>query len=235
MLRPVQAQAKRADRSTGNTPLGVDSPLPGLRSLVTEGLAALSIPPPPPSALEALVALAALVEAWGRRLNLSGHRTAETVVRRLILDAAALDASLPGEIRSLADVGSGAGFPGLPLAILHPERTVRLIEARERRHHFQRMVVRTLGLGNVETFHGRAESLAPRPGDAAIAQGAARPPQAVALLLPWVRPGGWLIIPGSTRAPRVGNPPGVESQGIVRYRVPLGGIGRSFWLGRRQP
>ncbi|HKE10375.1 MAG TPA: 16S rRNA (guanine(527)-N(7))-methyltransferase RsmG [Myxococcota bacterium] len=197
-------------------------------------MAALSVSPPPASALEALAELALLVEAWGRRLNLSGHRTAEAVVRRLILDAAALDASLPERIGTLADVGSGAGFPGLPLAILHPERTVRLIEARERRHHFQRMAVRILGLKNVETFHGRAESLAPRPGDAGIAQGAARPPQAAALLLPWVRPGGWLIIPGSTRAPRLGDQPGVESQGIVRYRVP-GGLARSFWLGKRQP
>ena len=156
------------------------------------------------------------------------------MVRRLILDAAALDASLPWEIGTLADVGSGAGFPGLPLAILHPERTVRLVEARERRHHFQRMAVRALGLGNVETYHGRAESLAPCPGDAAIAQGAARPPCAAALLLPWVRPEGWLIVPGSSRAPRVGEPPGVGSQGIVRYQVPLGGAARSFWWGRRQ-
>jgi 16S rRNA (guanine527-N7)-methyltransferase len=195
----------------------------------------LPVPAPPACAVAALAELAALVEDWGRRLNLSGHRTAESVVRSLILDAAALDAFAPREIGSLADVGSGAGFPGLPLAILHPERTVRLIEARERRHHFQRMVVRTLGLENVETLHGRAESLPPSLSDAAIAQGAAPPPRAVALLLPWVRPGGWLIVPGGSRSPRVGDPRGVQSHGTVHYRVPLGGATRSFWMGRKPP
>ncbi|HME72631.1 MAG TPA: RsmG family class I SAM-dependent methyltransferase [Myxococcota bacterium] len=193
----------------------------------------MSLPVHPGSALETLAELATLVEEWARRINLTGHRTAESVVRRLILDAAALDAAAPADIGSLVDVGSGAGFPGLPLAILHPERKILLVESRERRHHFQRMAIRELGLANAEARHGRAESLCPSPHDAAIAQAAAAPPEAASLLLPWVRPGGWLIVPGGTRAPKVGHQPGVESERIVRYRVPLGGRSRSFWLGRK--
>jgi 16S rRNA (guanine527-N7)-methyltransferase len=168
-------------------------------------------------------------------MNLTGHRSAESVVRRLILDAAALDAFSPREIGSLVDVGSGAGFPGLPMALLHPERTVLLIESRVRRHHFQRMAIRTLGIDNVEARLGRAESLAPSPADAAVAQGVASPREAVALLLPWVRLGGWLIVPGGKRVPSGRVQAVVEGTQIVPYRVPLGGPHRTLWIGRKHP
>jgi len=168
-------------------------------------------------------------------MNLTAHRTAESVVRHLILDAAALDAALPAGLRSLVDVGSGAGFPGLPLAILHPERRLVLVEARERRYHFQRMAIRELGLANVEARHGRAESLSPSLHDAGLAQAAAAPARAALLLLPWVRPGGWLVVPGGRSAPKVGPQREIESEEIVRYQVPLGGPLRSLWLGRKRP
>jgi len=183
--------------------------------------------------LEALAELAILVEGWAHRMNLTGHRTAEAVVRRLILDAAALDSALPRGIGTLVDVGSGAGFPGLPLAILHPEREILLVEARERRHHFQRMAIRELRLANVDAWHGRAESLSPSPHDVGIAQAAAAPSEAAALLLPWIRPGGWLLVPGGIHAPNVGPQAGVGSERIVHYRVPLGGPERSLWLARK--
>jgi len=183
--------------------------------------------------LEALAELATLVKAWAHRINLTGHHTAEAVVRRLILDAAALDTTLPQAIGNLVDVGSGAGFPGLPLAVLHPEREILLVEARERRHHFQRMAIRELRLANVEAWHGRAESLSPSLHDVGIAQAAAAPPDAAALLLPWVRPGGWLLVPGGSHAPSVGALAGVGSERTVHYRVPLGGPERSLWLGRK--
>jgi 16S rRNA (guanine527-N7)-methyltransferase len=183
---------------------------------------------------EALARLAGLVAQWAPRMNLTAHRTAESVVRRLILDAVALDAALPSGLRSLVDVGSGAGFPGLPIAILHPERRIVLIEARERRHHFQRMAIRELGLANVEARQGRAESLLPSFHDAGIAQAAAAPARAVALLLPWVRPSGWLVVPGGKNAPKIGARPEIESAEPRRYQVPLGGPPRSFWLGRKR-
>ena len=76
--------------------------------------------------LERLLTLTQLLDEWSKRVNLTGHRTAPEIVRRLILDAAALAAQLP-EIDSLADIGSGAGFPGLPIAIPGSSPEVRLI------------------------------------------------------------------------------------------------------------
>jgi 16S rRNA (guanine527-N7)-methyltransferase len=70
--------------------------------------------------------LAELLARWSARMNLTAHGDAEAVVRRLILDAVALDRQLP-DVSSMVDLGSGAGFPGLPIALLHPERKVTLV------------------------------------------------------------------------------------------------------------
>ena len=85
----------------------------------------------------------------------------------------------------MVDLGSGAGFPGLPIALLHPERTVTLVESRERRHHFQRAAVRELGIANAVLRLGRAEVLFPEPSSLVMAQAMASPQQVVAWMLPW--------------------------------------------------
>ncbi len=182
----------------------------------------------------ALLQLAELLEAWAARINLTAHRTRDAIIRRLILDAAALSQCLPAA-RSIADLGSGAGFPGLPLAILQPESRLSLVEARERRHYFQRAAVRALGLANVHTFRGRAEALRPTPHELVVAQALAQPSSALPWMLPWAVPGGALAIPGAASPPEIIPPPAVTCEDILRYSVPCGGPARSVWLGRRQP
>jgi 16S rRNA (guanine527-N7)-methyltransferase len=153
-------------------------------------------------------------------------------VARLILDAVALSARLP-EVPSLVDLGSGAGFPGLPIAVLHPGCSLLLVEAREKRHHFQRAALRELGLANVEAVLGRAERLAPRPRAAVIAQAVAEPSKALEWMLPWAEPGGWLAIPGGERPPEVGSSPFLGPGRVIVYRVPCGGPPRTLWLAQR--
>jgi 16S rRNA (guanine527-N7)-methyltransferase len=162
-----------------------------------------------------LLQLTTLTHTWGQRLNLTGHRTEVRIVERLVLDAAALCAALPS-LESLADLGSGAGYPGLPLAILRPELSVTLVEARERRHHLL----------------GRAESLPPRPHSGVIAQAMAQPEAALAWMLPWAAPGAWLILPGGEQVPEI--PSSQTSPWIPQppryYQVPCGGPARTLWL-----
>lgn len=184
-----------------------------------------------------LAELCRLLAAWARRINLSAHREPEEIARRLVLDAAALLRELP-EVASLADVGSGAGFPGLPIAVLRPAWTVTLIESRERPHHFHRAAVRALGLGNVAPLLGRAEKLAGRPHGAVVAQAVAAPGEALSRMLPWAAPGALLILPGSEAGAEplatLDVPDGVEGAAAIRsYRVPFGGPRRTVWLGRR--
>ena len=205
-----------------------DSALP---ADLSEGLGELSLEPQP-GAIEMLVALADLVEAWGRRMNLTGHRDSRTIGQRLVLDAAALLVQLPS-FESVADLGAGAGFPGLPLAILRPDSRVFLVEARERRHHFQREVIRTLELRNVEAIRGRFEEIEPVLCDLVVAQAVGAPEKLVGWMLRWARPGAALAVPGgdalrSTAAACEG----LADSEVVEYTVPLGGPKRSLWLGR---
>lgn len=181
-----------------------------------------------------LARYAELVHAWAQRLNLTGHEDAHSIAIHLVLDAAALAATLP-RARRLIDIGSGAGIPGMPIAILHPDTRVVLVEARERRHHFLRTAIRELGLGNVEALHGRAESLPATPGDCAVAQAAGPFAQVVAWLLRWTEPGGTLAIPVSPTQPIPPAPKTVVGAEVRSYRVPLSGRPRAVWVARRAP
>jgi 16S rRNA (guanine527-N7)-methyltransferase len=199
-----------------------------LRELIRGGLAELGSPGPTRELVERLASLAELVARWTRRVDLTGHRTAEEVARRLVLDALALAAAAPA-FRALADLGSGAGFPGLPIAIRYPERTVTLVESRERRHHFQLAAIRELEIRNARPVHGRAEELPSEPHDLVVAQAVGDPGTALPWMLRWSRPGGALLVPGAAAAPASAE---IESWTPLEYSVPQGGGRRSWWLGR---
>jgi len=184
-------------------------------------------------ALGQLARLAELVAEWGQRINLSGHRTPEHVADRLILDSASLAASLP-PVESLADLGSGAGFPGLPIAILQPETPVVLVEARQRRHHFQRAAIRELGVENARAIQGRIEAVEPVVSSGVLAQAVGPAAKVAELVYPWVAPGGFAGIPAVSDAPCPALPDGYRGIETVRYQVP-GGVARKLWLLHRSP
>jgi 16S rRNA (guanine527-N7)-methyltransferase len=202
-----------------------------LEALLGQGLAELGLPS---SHAGVLARLCRLLHAWAARMSLTAHRTPEAIARRLVLDALALERELPAA-RSLVDLGSGAGFPGLPIAIVRPDCRVTLVESRERRHHFQRAAVRELGLPAVEPVRGRAERLEPRPHEIAVAQAMAAPDRAARWLLRWVEPGGLVAIPGGQDPVPMQPLPGLTQARVARYRVPLGGPERTLWLARRAP
>jgi len=201
------------------------------RDLLDRGLAELGLAYSDPQ-ISQLLELASLVDAWGQRINLTGHRGLHAILHRLVLDAAALLAPIPA-IESLADLGSGAGFPGLPAAILRPECRVTLVESREKRHHFQRAACRTLGLTNATPVRGRVEDLAPTLHAAVVAQAMAKPPEALALAKRWARVDGLILIPGSAQPPDLPESGCVRCERVLHYRVPCGGPLRSLWIGRK--
>src|SRR5262249_2251332 len=154
------------------------------------------------------------------------------ILQRLVLDAVALLAQVP-EVSSLADLGAGAGFPGLPAAILRPGCRVTLVESREKRHHFQRAACRALDLPNASPLRGRGEVLAPARPAAVVAQAVEPPPEALALALRWAEVGGMLLIPGGEEPPTLPEVEEVRAERVARYRVPCGGSPRTLWVGRR--
>lgn len=212
-----------------------DTPFPvsddSSRALLAAGLEELSLEIRADQ-LEALLALARLVESWSARINLTGHRGLRAIVQGLILEAVALATRLP-EVGSLADLGSGAGFPGLPLAILRPRCRVTLVEARQRRHHFQRAACRSLEIANATPLQGRAEQLEPELHDAVVAQAMARPSRALQWMVPWCRIGGLLVLPLSAGSGHSPSDERVSGGQRWDYRVPCGGPDRTLWIGRR--
>ncbi|SFU49946.1 16S rRNA (guanine(527)-N(7))-methyltransferase RsmG [Halomonas korlensis] len=114
-----------------------------------------------------LLALVGLLHKWNRAYNLTAVRSPEEMVSRHLLDSAAVLPHLSG--LSLLDVGSGAGFPGLVLAILKPDLAVSLLDSNGKKVRFQRQAVMELGLTNitpvqarVETFEGQFDQLISR-------------------------------------------------------------------------
>ena len=182
--------------------------------------------------LEPLRDYVALVARWGQALNLTGHRGPEAIARHLVLGAAALSRELP-ELPSINDLGSGAGFPGVPLAILRRGCRVHLVEARERRFHFLREVVRRLGVETLSVERGRIEDIPPSPRSCAIAQAVGPAAEVLEWMLPWAEDGGWLVLPGSPDATFPGPDARLGSAVERDYRVPLGGPVRRLWLARR--
>ena len=187
------------------------------------------------SQLESLTALVALLHDWSGRINLTGHRSPEEIASRLVLDAAASANALPelSTAESVADLGTGAGFPGLPIAILFPTVAVQLVDSREKRHHFRRAAIRQLGLGNVESVIGRAEILEPKLSDIVIAQAMTQPDEALALMDRWAAPGATLALPASEGADRPESLPEYAPIELREYLVPISNIQRKLWVAKK--
>jgi 16S rRNA (guanine527-N7)-methyltransferase len=204
------------------------NPSTELRAVLEQGLGVLGLPAEEP-ALDRWVELAILLDRWSQRINLTGHRGALAIAQRLLLESAALSQALPPAC-TITDLGSGAGIPGIPLAICRPDARVRLIEARERRHHFQRAAIRALGLDNAIAVLGRAEELAPEPSDGVVAQAIARPDQAVRWMRDWMSDSAWIAlatVPGAIPA----HDPDLLEGRLVPYAAP-GGPARAVWIAR---
>lgn len=97
---------------------------------------------------------------WNRRINLTAITDADEVLVKHFLDALSLLTVYHVPQASVLDLGSGAGFPGLPLKIMCPQWHVTLLEATGKKVHFLRHMVETLQLNHVEVLQGRAEELA---------------------------------------------------------------------------
>jgi 16S rRNA (guanine527-N7)-methyltransferase len=107
-----------------------------------------------------LIRLTAELREWNKRINLTAITEPRDMVDKHLLDSLSVHPLLHG--RRVADIGTGAGFPGLPLAIVNPRRDFTLIEATGKKCLFVRHAVETLGIGNVEVVQARAENWKPK-------------------------------------------------------------------------
>jgi len=149
----------------------------GLRAPLEAGLVALGLAP---ALATPLLAYLALLQRWNATYNLTAIRDPREMVCKHLLDSLAMHPYVADG--TLADLGTGPGLPGIPLAIAKPGLHVTLVESNGKKARFLRAAVRELGLPNVEVAESRIEAL-DRPGafDAITARALATLPQIIAL------------------------------------------------------
>jgi 16S rRNA (guanine527-N7)-methyltransferase len=139
--------------------------------------------------------LAALHEKYRKRARLSASLPAEAYVVHLVLDSLKLlELAPPGPAERLADVGSGGGYPGLPLAIVREDLEITLIEPSPHKAEYLRLAAAELELGNVAVAARPAEELTGSGFDAACSKALARADAALKLSLPLVKAGGRAVL-----------------------------------------
>ncbi len=152
-----------------------------------------------PSQLEQFVAYEALLLEWNEHISLTAIRQPRQIRVRHFLDSLSCAAATgPLNNRSLIDIGSGAGFPGLPLKIAFPDLQLTMVESTEKKARFLELVKEELGLTGVAIIADRAEVVGHSPDhrekfDWAAARAVADLRVLVELCLPLVRVGGYML------------------------------------------
>jgi 16S rRNA (guanine527-N7)-methyltransferase len=174
-----------------------------------------------PARAAALLRLISELREWNQRFNLTGITDPVEMVRKHLLDSLSVQPYLRGT--RIADVGTGAGFPGLPLAVINPERQFALIEATGKKARFVRHAADVMGLANVEVIPARSEDWrGPAPFDCVLTR-------ALGKLADFVRVAGHLCAPGGRLLAMKGRhpdseiaalPPGWRAVAVHDVRIP---------------
>jgi 16S rRNA (guanine527-N7)-methyltransferase len=181
-----------------------------------------------------LILYLSLLLRWNARTNLTAVRDPDAILERHFLEALACAQHLPSGIATVLDFGSGAGLPGIPIALYRPEVTVTLAESQNKKAAFLREVVRVTGI-SARVYSARAEALT-ETFDCVTLRAVDRMEQAVLTASRLVAPGGWLALL-ITRT----NLPALQAAAAGRFSWSHGGVGplpgsekRILALGKRR-
>lgn len=189
-----------------------------LRRRLDDGLAALDLDLPD-AVRDRLIAYVELLARWNAAYNLTAVRDPGEMVARHLLDSLAIAPHVSGT--TLADLGSGAGLPGIPLALVAPERQVTLVDSNGKKARFLREAVRALKLANVRVIEGRVQDV-PGQFDCVTARAFAT----LADMLNWAGGlladgGNWLAMKGKVDEAEIAAvPAGFRVERIVTLQVP---------------
>lgn len=142
--------------------------------------------------IDRLLGYLELLDKWGRTYNLTAIRDRRSAVDRHLLDSLAVNAFLAGD--RVLDVGTGAGLPGIPLAIVNPGKTFVLLDRSSKKIRFVRQAIMSLGLKNAEAVAARVEDFAPEaPFDVVLARAFASLADIWGGAAPLLAPGGRVL------------------------------------------
>ncbi|WP_019851601.1 16S rRNA (guanine(527)-N(7))-methyltransferase RsmG [Desulfitobacterium sp. PCE1] len=144
-----------------------------------------------------------LLVQWNEKVNLTSITEPEEIILKHFIDSLALVSFIQGN--KLADIGTGAGFPGIPLKILLPEVEVYLVDSLAKRLDFLEVVIEELELKKVKTIHARAEDFARDPKyretfDCVTSRAVARLPVLLEYAVPLLKKGGYFLAAKGSQA-----------------------------------
>lgn len=193
-------------------------PDPALRRLLDEGLDALGLARSDDLGGR-LLAYQALLSDWSRAFNLTAVRDPEEMVVRHLLDSLAIHGWIPAG--RIADIGTGAGLPGIPLALALPDRAFVLVDSVGKKVRFVRHVCRALGLDNVRPVQARLEEYrSEQKFDAVIARALAPLERLAPLAAPLLSAGGCLLAMTGRDPGKPAAPTGFDTPEVRGVKVP---------------
>jgi len=139
-----------------------------------------------------------ILKEWNQKINLTAIEDDEGIILKHFVDSLTILPYLGKKALKLIDVGTGAGFPGIPIKIVNESANITLLDSLDKRIKFLDNVNQSLGLTGINTVHGRAEDFGVKPEfresyDVAVARAVASLPVLLEYCLPFVKVGGQFI------------------------------------------
>ena len=188
------------------------------RHLFEQGLEELGEPCTEAQARAFSIYLAEL-KKWNRAYNLTALRTDSDIVIKHFLDSLLFLKVLPGSVRTVADIGSGAGFPGIPMKIMRPDLDMLLVEPSQKKALFLEHILRTLRMEGIKVAHTRIEELEGVLVDAAVTRALFSIQDFISKAERILTEGGVLIL---SKGPKVnGEVEKVQGRQITRHDIVL--------------
>lgn len=182
-----------------------------------------------------------LLVEWNKVMNLTGITEYEEVNEKHFVDSLSIVKAIDiNSVKNVIDVGTGAGFPGIPLKIAFPHLNIVLLDSLNKRIQFLNTVIEELGLTNIHTIHGRAEDFAKKPEyreqfDLCVSRAVANLATLSEYCLPYVKVNGEFVPYKSgeideevVQAKKAIHLLGGKTEEIIKFQLPGTEIGRSF-------